>query len=204
MITIIDYKAGNLRSVANKLERIGVKTIITDKVAVISKAEKIILPGVGNFKTGMENLKKAGLIAILETKVLKEKVPILGVCLGLQLFSESSEEGHCRGLGWIKAETKKFDFSEKEKLKIPHMGWNNLKIKRKSLLLDKITEDDDFYFVHSYHVCPKNPKIVLATTHYGYDFCSVINQENIYGTQFHPEKSHAAGMQILKNFALKC
>lgn len=203
MIVIIDYQAGNLRSVANKLSRIGAKVAISDKAEVIAKADKIILPGVGFFKTGMANLKKAGLIPILNQKVLKEKTPLLGVCLGLQLLGQKSEEGNARGLGWIKAETKKFVFSEKEKLKIPHMGWNSLKIKRKSRLLEGISPKDSFYFVHSYHLCPQDPKIILATTNYGYDFTSVINQENIFGTQFHPEKSHQAGFQILKNFTEK-
>lgn len=203
MIVIIDYQAGNLRSVANKLSRIGAKVVISNKTSVVAKADKIILPGVGFFKTGMENLKKAGLIPILNRKVLKEKTPLLGVCLGLQLLGQKSEEGNARGLGWVEAETKKFNFPLGQNLKIPHMGWNSLQIKRKSRLLEGIDPKDNFYFVHSYHLCPKNPKIILATTHYGYDFTSVINQENIFGTQFHPEKSHQAGFQILKNFTEK-
>ncbi|MCL5407045.1 MAG: imidazole glycerol phosphate synthase subunit HisH [Patescibacteria group bacterium] len=205
MIVIIDYGAGNLRSVANKLERIGVKAVISSKPSVILKAEKLILPGVGFFKAGMENLSERGLLPVLNQKVLVEKTPILGVCLGIQLFSQKSEEGNAKGLGWIEAETRKFVFEkENSSLKIPHMGWNSIKIRKKSPLLEGIKDEDIFYFVHSYHVVTEGKNEILATTHYGYDFVSVIQKDNIYGTQFHPEKSHQAGIQILKNFAKLC
>ena len=202
MIVIINYGASNLRSIVNKIERIGVKTIVTARPQVITKAEKIILPGVGHFAMGMESLKKTHLIPVLNKKVIDEKVPILGICLGLQFFSLWGEEGNVRGLGWIKAKTKKFNFPNNN-LKIPHMGWNTLKIKRKSLLFNGIQRDARFYFVHSYHVCCQDDEDILATTNYGYDFVSAIQHENIYGTQFHPEKSHQDGMQIIRNFMEK-
>lgn len=202
MIVVVDYGAGNLRSIVNKIERIGAKTIVTSKTSIIAKADKIILPGVGHFATGMENLKRSNLIPILNKKILKEKTPILGICLGLQFFSLWSEEGNVKGLGWIKAKTKKFNFPNNN-LKIPHMGWNTLKIERKSPLFNSIQRDARFYFVHSYHVCCQDSRDILATTHYGYDFVSAIQRENIYGTQFHPEKSHQAGMQIIRNFMEK-
>lgn len=205
MIVIIDYGAGNLRSVANKLERIGVKAVVSSNPSVILKAEKLILPGVGFFKAGMDNLSKRGLLPILNQKVLEEKTPILGICLGIQLFSQHSEEGDAKGLGWIEAETKKFKFNKEDNdLKIPHMGWNSIEIKNQSPLLTGIKDEDIFYFVHSYHLVLNNKNEILVTTRYGYDFASIIQKDNIYGTQFHPEKSHQAGIQILKNFVNLC
>ena len=201
MIVIVDYGMGNLRSILNKLQRMDVKAIISSKVEDIEKAEKLILPGVGSFATGMDNLEKYDLIPILNKKVIKEKKPILGICLGMQLVTKRSEEGNADGLGWIDAETKKFDFGRKNiGLKIPHMGWNSIDIRRDSLLLKDIFINSTFYFVHSYHVCCNGTNSIVATTNYGYDFTSVIQKENIFGTQFHPEKSHKNGIRLLKNF----
>lgn len=202
MVAIIDYGAGNLRSIHNKLSRLGIDAVITSDEKVIMQADKLILPGVGFFASGMENLKKSGLIEILNQKVLKEKTPILGVCLGMQLLFEYSQEGDAAGLGWIKGDVKKFNFPKK-RLKVPHMGWNTIKVKKSNKLLNEIPKNAQFYFVHSYHVCPKYDKNILATTNYGYDFTSVVVDNNIYGTQFHPEKSHSNGIQIIKNFAGK-
>jgi len=199
LIVIINYGASNLRSIVNKIERIGVKTIVTARPQVITKAEKIILPGVGHFAMGMESLKKTHLIPVLNKKVIDEKVPILGICLGLQFFSLWGEEGNVRGLGWIKAKTKKFNFPNNN-LKIPHMGWNTLKIKRKSLLFNGIQRDARFYFVHSFHVVSHNPEDVLTMTDYGYEFVSAIQHGHIMAAQFHPEKSHKFGMKLYKNF----
>jgi glutamine amidotransferase len=201
MIVIIDYGMGNLRSILNKLQRIDAEAIISSKVEDIVKAEKLILPGVGSFAAGMENLDKYNLIPILTKKVIEEKVPILGICLGMQLLTKRSEEGNAEGLGWIDAETKQFEFERNNiKLKIPHMGWNSIDIRRDSTLLKNVPANSTFYFVHSYHVCCNGTNSVVATTNYGYDFTSVIQKENIFGTQFHPEKSHKNGIKLLKNF----
>jgi len=143
------------------------------------------------------------LVQTLERKVLEEKTPILGICLGMQLFAQKSEEGILEGLGWIKGEVKKFDFQD-DSLKVPHMGWNTIEIKKQDSFLRELPESSRFYFVHSYHFVCKNNDNVLATTNYGYDFPSIIRQGNIFGVQFHPEKSHKFGMQLLKNFAELC
>lgn len=202
MIAVVDYGMGNLRSVAKALERLGVKSIITSHKKDFLKADKIILPGVGYFSTGMNNLKDYGLLEIINKRVLEDKIPILGICLGMQLFSEWGEEGDAKGLGWIKGKTIRFDFQKKYiNLRIPHIGWNSLySIKKKNYLLEDISNDTQFYFVHSYHVNCDDKNDVMATSSYGYEFTSVINKNNIYGTQFHPEKSHKTGLKLLKNF----
>lgn len=200
MITIVDYGMGNLGSIANMVRRIGGKSIITSSKNEIKKAEKLILPGVGAFDNGMQNLKKLGLIEIFNQKVLKDKIPVLGICLGMQLLGNSSEEGKLSGLGWIDGKTVKFQFENGSKLKIPHMGWNSVVIKKKSKLFENMPRESRFYFVHSYHLICNDKKDILAITEYGYDFTSAVERENIYGVQFHPEKSHKFGMQLLKNF----
>lgn len=200
LIVIIDYGIGNLRSVLHKVKKLGIDSIISSNNEDILGADKLILPGVGSFAVGIENLKNFKLIDILNKKVLNEKTPILGICLGMQLFTKKSEEGNAEGLGWIDAETKRFNFTNKN-LKIPHVGWNSIFLKKKSILFNDIQPDTYFYFTHSYHVCCKNEKDILCTTNYGYDFVSAINKDNIYGTQFHPEKSHKIGMKIIQNFA---
>lgn len=203
MVVIIDYGMGNAGSILNRLRRMGVEAIISSKAEDLKKATKLILPGVGFFATGMENLRKYDLLSILEEKVIEEKIPILGICLGMQLLTSSSEEGNAAGLQWVDAETRKFDFGEDTRMKIPHMGWNSIEIKRESPLVDGLPADDRYYFVHSYHVCCNDADNVIATTRYGFDFTSVVQKENIYGTQFHPEKSHKAGITLLKNFIMR-
>ena len=201
MIVIIDYGIGNLSSILNKLQRLGVETIVSSKIEHIKKAEKLILPGVGHFEAGMNNLRKQNLIPILNKKVLEEKAFVLGICLGMQLFTNKSEEGNCTGLGWINAETKKIQLSNyKGYMKIPHVGWNTLKIKKTNNILREINEENAFYFVHSYHVVCNNVSNIIAMTNYDCLFTSVVQKENILGVQFHPEKSHQSGMQILENF----
>jgi glutamine amidotransferase len=192
---------GNLRSVQNKFKRIGVDCLISSKEEDIEKAEKLVLPGVGHFKNGMNNLTTMELIAVLNQKVIEEKTPILGICLGTQLFCKHSEEGDCVGLGWIDAEVVKFKVSDKIKYKVPHMGWNDVKIINSNALDKVIKNDDKFYFVHSYHLKCNNPSDIWMTTTYDYEFVSAIHRNNIYGTQFHPEKSHDAGFQLLRDFA---
>jgi glutamine amidotransferase len=180
-----------------------VEAKISAKISDIEQADKLILPGVGAFDAGMQNLEMRGLLPVLNRRVLEEKVPILGLCLGMQLFSRGSEEGQLPGLGWIDANTVKFNFDNgKTHLKIPHMGWNSSRVLRPSpLWLEPPKEDPWFYFVHSYYVKCNQERNILATTTYGEDFTSMVIQDNIVGTQFHPEKSHRYGMELMKNFA---
>lgn len=205
MIVIIDYGMGNLGSIVNMLKKVGVKAIISADPAVIEQANKLILPGVGAFDNGMKHLNDLNLVPPLNYKVLVEKIPILGICLGAQLLTQRSEEGGLSGLGWIEADTVRFKFNQTDaRLKIPHMGWNLLNIYQSHPLFTDMYEEPRFYFVHSYHFTCRNEADVLAKTLYGYEFTSVIGRENIMGTQFHPEKSHKFGLKILKNFVEYC
>lgn len=204
MIVIIDYGMGNLSSVVKALVRLDINAVVSSDKKDIQKADKLILPGVGFYAYGIRNLKKLNLLKTLNKKVLKDKTPILGICLGMQLFTNWGEEGNVKGLSWIKGKTIRF-VSPKEKsatwrIKIPHMGWNSPEVKKNSPLLAKIPQDAAFYFVHSYHVVCEDKKDILATTNYGLPFTSMVQKENIYGVQFHPEKSHKNGLTILKNF----
>lgn len=198
MITIVDYGIGNLGSVFNMMKKIGVPAQVTSDLNAISKAEKILLPGVGAFDTAMEKLTKTELRSVLDEKALNEKIPILGICLGMQLLTKGSEEGQLPGLNWIPAFTHKFPPSE---LKVPHMGWNVVKPHTASPLTENFDDEYRFYFVHSYYVKANDEKNVIMRTHYGINFDSGIQRENIFGAQFHPEKSHRFGMQLFKNFA---
>jgi len=172
---------------------------ISNDPEVISSANKLILPGVGHFTNGMIKLNNSGIKEVLQTKVIDQKTPILGICLGMQLFTAHSEEGDVKGLGWFDAKTVRFNISDK-KYKIPHMGWNSLIQKKDNHLLNNFDNDHLYYFVHSYHVVSNRNEDILATTEYGYEFVSAISKDNIYGVQFHPEKSHEWGEHILKNF----
>lgn len=205
MIAVIDYGMGNVGSVVNMLKKVGVKAVATAKVAELDKARKLIFPGVGSFDNGMKKLQEHGLIEFLNRKVLEEKTPILGLCLGMQLFSRRSEEGGLPGLGWINADTVRFNpVSGKNSLKIPHMGWNQLKIRNRCSLWGEMEEDPRFYFVHSYHVRCEEEDNIAATCFYGYEFVAAVANRNIYGTQFHPEKSHNYGIQLFRNFVEMC
>jgi glutamine amidotransferase len=199
MITIVNYDMGNLGSIQNMLKKIGVKSIITSSSSEILQSEKLLLPGVGHFSRAMENLRTYNLIGALNQKVLQEKTPILGICLGMQLMTSFSEEGECEGLGWIPARTEKFEMFEKSGLKVPHMGWNEVTFPRNHFLSEGLV-DPRFYFVHSYKVTCESIDHVLCTTNYGVEFHSGIQKDNIMGVQFHPEKSHAFGMRLLENF----
>jgi imidazole glycerol-phosphate synthase subunit HisH len=200
-ITIVDYGLGNLGSVMNMVKHVGAKAIITSDPGEILRAEKLLLSGVGAFDKGMENIIALGFRSLLDEKVMQEKVPVLGICLGMQLLTKRSEEGSLDGFGWIDAETVRFDFSKDgSPLKVPHMGWNEIRTKKESRLLAGLDEDARFYFVHSYHLACRDEADILATTVYGYEFTSAVQKGNILGTQFHPEKSHRFGMQVLKNF----
>ncbi|MBN1936398.1 MAG: imidazole glycerol phosphate synthase subunit HisH [Anaerolineae bacterium] len=202
MIAIIDYGMGNLGSILNMLKKVGAETVISSDAALIERADKLILPGVGAFDYGIKNLTEHGLIPLLNAQVIESKKPILGLCLGMQLFTRHSAEGQLPGLGWIDAETVRFQFDQANvHLKVPHMGWNSLRVCQPHPIFIDLDNEPRFYFVHSYHVVCADTRNVLAQTRYGDDFASVIGQGNITGVQFHPEKSHRFGMQLLKNFA---
>lgn len=200
MIVIIDYGLGNLASALNMFKKIGVKDVLISRdEEVISKADKLLLPGVGAFDAGMTSIEESNLIKVLNQKALVEKVPVLGICLGMQLLTEKSEEGKKKGLGWIDGETVKFKLEESLKLKVPHMGWDYISVKKQNPLVDMDTRNR-FYFVHSYYVKCHDENQSLATSNFGEDFTCMVNKENIYGAQFHPEKSLKFGMKLLENF----
>ncbi len=200
MIAIVDYGLGNLASVQNMFRKIGVMdTVITSDAHQIAVADKILLPGVGSFDAGMSKLEASGLIPLLNKKALEEKVPVLGICLGMQMLSRKSEEGVKKGLGWIDGETVKFNLDPSLKLKVPHMGWDYINVIRKNPLLE-IGKKQRFYFVHSYYVICDDVSQVLATCDFDGPFVCAVNKGNIFGTQFHPEKSLAFGMDVLSNF----
>jgi imidazole glycerol-phosphate synthase subunit HisH len=202
MIVIVDYGLGNLGSIKNMLKKAGFPSLISDDPGEIEKAEKLILPGVGAFDTGMRYLQEKDLLPILNHKAMVEKVPVLGLCLGAQLITNASEEGVLPGLGWVDGETVKFHFDAgSPPLKVPHMGWNVLQILNDHPYLQGLPDDQRFYFVHSYHMVCRNKENVIANTTYGYTFPSIIGHENVVGMQFHPEKSHKFGLQVLGNFA---
>ncbi len=202
MITIIDYGMGNLASVQNMFKRIGAPCEITGDLDKINKAQKILLPGVGAFDAAVQRIDATGLRSLLSQKAEVEKVPVLGICLGMQLLTKSSEEGKLSGLGWIPAKTIKFSFDAGSNLKVPHMGWNEIHVVNQYPLINDLPPEPRFYFVHSYHVKAEDAKYVIARTHYGHDFDSMItNGDNIFGAQFHPEKSHKFGMKLFENFA---
>ncbi len=200
MIAIVDYGMGNLYSVKNMLKYLGYESVVTGNADEIKAADKLILPGVGNFGKAMKIINESGIHDILDRKVMEEKTPILGICLGMQLFLGYSEEGECTGLGWIAGDVKHFELSGQE-WKVPHMGWDYIKRQGNSKLLENPAPDERFYFVHSYYATCKDRNNAVAVTEYGITFDSVIQKGNIVGTQFHPEKSHRFGMNILKNFA---
>ena len=210
MITIIDYEAGNIKSVRNMLKRIGVESKLSSNEKDVLDAKKLILPGVGHFDYGMRQLKKSGLIEVLNQKVVVEKTPLLGICLGAQMLGNKSEEGSENGLGWINMDIVKFKIEQMPSTcKIPNMGWNKIS-KSKAVeqrenhdldLFQNLEEDARFYFVHSYHMLPLDTDVTLATATYGYEYTAAVKKDNIYGVQFHPEKSHFFGMRLLENFA---
>ncbi len=202
MIAIIDYGLGNLRSVQCALRRIGAESIITSDAGEISAADGAILPGVGAFWRAMENLRELGLTEVLLESVRNSR-PMLGICLGMQLlFSESDEHGRHEGLGIVPGKVKRF--VESPSLKIPHMGWNEVKQQDPSPLLIAVKDEEFFYFAHSYYVVPDDPAAVIGSTDYGLTFASVVQSGNIFGAQFHPERSGQAGLEMLENFCRLC
>jgi len=197
MLIIVDCEMGNLGSIFNMLKKIGVESKISKNPEEIDSAEKLILAGVGSFDSAMKKLAEMQLIPVLNKKALVDKIPVLGICLGMQLMTKGSEEGIIDGLSWFDARTVRFQTSS---IKIPHMGWNEIRIVKEHRLFNSLTDRSRFYFIHSYHVICNNEEDILAATSYGGEFTSVINRHNIFGVQFHPEKSHRFGMQMLKNF----
>jgi imidazole glycerol-phosphate synthase subunit HisH len=201
LITIVNYGLGNLGSIVNMFKRVGVESQITSELLDIQQATKLILPGVGHFDAAMKKIDELGLRSLLEQKVILEKTPILGICLGMQLLTNGSEEGDLPGLGWIDAHASRFPSPKEANLKVPHMGWNLTQVSNPCPLTEGFNEETQFYFVHSYRVHVKNEKHSMLKTTYGISYDSGIQSENIYGVQFHPEKSHRYGMQLLRNFA---
>lgn len=203
MITIVNYGLGNLGSIQNMLKYLGINCMISSDFTEIEKADKLILPGVGSFDKGMELLREKKVNEILNYKVLDEKIPILGICLGMQMMGNSSEEGKISGLGWINGRCIKFKTNSETSfnLKVPHMGWNYLRKVKDDRLFADMEDGVRFYFVHSYHLICDNPDDAATVTNYGYDFVSSFAKDNIFGVQFHPEKSHKFGMRLLNNFS---
>lgn len=204
MIAIVDYGLGNIRAFENIYRSLGMSASPVKTVNQLSQASKIILPGVGAFDWAMENLKLSGMAETLNDLVTKEKIPVLGVCVGMQIMANSSDEGKLPGLGWIDAEVKRFDVTNfKEKIPVPHMGWNNVSVKKQCKLFAGI-DKPQYYFLHSYYVKMHNETDIIGLSSYGIQFASAIRSSNIFATQFHPEKSHQWGISLLKNFAELC
>ena len=202
MITIIDYGLGNIRAFVNVYERLNIKTKVAHNAGDLSDATKIILPGVGAFDYAMKQLNASGMRDELDNKVLGEKTPVIGICVGMQILANSSEEGILPGLGWIDGEVKLFDTSKiQHKTRLPHMGWNNITPLNGHELLNGLDVQSRFYFLHSYYFVCHNENEIISTTEYGISYASAVNRENIFGIQFHPEKSHSNGIQLLHNFA---
>ena len=197
-ITIVDYGMGNIGSLVNMFRRIGCDTEVSGKIEVIAKAKKILLPGVGTFDAAMERIDGLGLRDLLRAKAVIEGVPFLGICLGMQVLVDQSEEGVTKGLGLISGAAHRF--SSETNLKVPHMGWNQVDIINETPLTEGLPQDPRFYFVHSYYVKVHYQDDVMMRSKYGREFDAAINRGNVYGAQFHPEKSHNFGMAMLKNF----
>ncbi len=203
MIGLVDLDIGNIGSISNMLRRLGVEHVISKDLTVLEKASKLILPGVGAFDSVMGRVQEMQLVPFLEEQVCQKKKPFMGVCVGMQILANASEEGNLQGLGWIPGQVKKFTFEgEVTKLRVPHMGWNKVNPTSSDLIFkDQNPEDAFFYFVHSYYYEVADPMSSLATTTYGKEFTSIVKKDNIYGVQFHPEKSHKHGLLLFKNFS---
>lgn len=200
MIAIIDYDVGNISAVANMLQRLGVRCVMTSDIEEVEQADRIILPGNGSFDACMQRLRATGLIPVLERKVLDQGTPLLGICVGAQMLGNDSSEGIERGLGWLDMRVRRFP--DIAGLRVPHMGWNQVKPRNQEHKLTRDMEPDArFYFVHSYFMDPSDPSDVLLRSHYGVDFAAAVTKGNVTGVQFHPEKSHRFGKQLFASFA---
>ncbi|HOS83344.1 MAG TPA: imidazole glycerol phosphate synthase subunit HisH [Bacteroidales bacterium] len=199
-IAIVDYKMGNIHSVYKKMLHITSNIIVTNSAEEIAKADKIILPGVGHFAKAMKQIHELGIFNTLHEHVSIKQKPILGICLGMQLFANTSEEGNVPGFGWIDAHVKRFEISNTLQYKTPHTGWNEAFLVKDSNIMNNIEENTPFYFVHSYHYICNHQQDILLQTEYEYLFTSAVEKNNIFGVQFHPEKSHENGTKLLRNF----
>ena len=199
MIGIINYGLGNVKAFKNIYDRLNISSSIIEEPSDLKKVNKFILPGVGSFDSAMQLFTKNNFHRYVEELIFEEKIPILGICIGMHIMTLSSEEGNLPGLGWIDAKVKKFKFNNKQ-YPLPHLGWNEIEVISNSPILKDII-DSEFYFLHSYYCELNNKTLLLSTSHYGDFFCSSFYKENIYGIQFHPEKSHTSGLRILENFA---
>jgi glutamine amidotransferase len=198
MLVIVDYQMGNLRSVQKGFERVGYPAVITDDPRIVAKADKLVLPGVGAFEDAMNQLRRRRLVEPIQDHIAAGK-PFLGICLGLQLLFEVGHEGgRHEGLGVLAGEVVRFDLPRE--YKVPHMGWNQLRIRRRPPVLAGIDDGTHFYFVHSYYVVPRDPEVIAAETDYGGPFCAMVWRNNVVATQFHPEKSQSVGLRLLENF----
>lgn len=200
MIAIIDYGLGNVKAFANVYKRLNLPILIAKEARDLENASKIILPGVGAFDYAMTLLNQSGMREKLEQLVLDKEIPVLGICVGMQILANSSEEGHLPGLGWIAGKVKKFQPEQIQHNPLPHMGWNSISPKSSTGIFQNIEADSRFYFLHSYYFANEEPSEAITTANYGSTFNCSVNKKNIYGVQFHPEKSHQAGIQLLKNF----
>lgn len=200
-LVVIDAGIGNLGAIPNMLKRVGASAIITNERRAIAEADRLILPGVGAFDPAMQTLNDLGIVDALTEKAIVERVPVLGVCLGMQLLFERSEEGNLPGLGWIPGRVVRFKLNEADRtLRVPHMGWNWVERANDAALFEGFEETPRFYFAHSYHVDPAEAADVAGWTEYGYRFAASVQHENIGGIQFHPEKSHRFGLKVFENF----
>jgi glutamine amidotransferase len=203
MIGIVNYGSGNVRAIGNIYDILRIEYKVIDNPSDLQDVERLILPGVGAFDETMTKLNNSGFREVMEELVLVEKMPVLGICVGMQILSNGSDEGELPGLGWIPGKVKKFDKTWlNHKPKLPHLGWNSIEIRKPSLLLNEVDQEEGFYFIHTYYFECEDQSDVLTKTFYGIEFASSVNHENIYGTQFHPEKSHMNGITLLKNFAI--
>lgn len=201
MVVIVDYGVGNLASIANMARKAGSECAISGEPAVVAAADKLVLPGVGAFDHGMASLAARGLLPVLHERAMVRRVPTLGLCLGMQLFGRGSEEGQRPGLGWLAASSRRFRFDPPSAvLKVPHMGWNSIETVAPAALVDGLPAASRFYFVHSFHLVCDDPSDVMCWTTYGYRFASGVHRGNLWGTQFHPEKSHRFGLAVVRNF----
>lgn len=200
MIGIIDYGVGNIKAFANIYKQLDLEFKVVRNEIDFNNVTKIILPGVGSFDHAMDSLNNSGMRKKLDELVLHEKIPVLGICVGMQMLAKSSDEGTIQGLSWIDANVKKFDKSKVNNGPLPHMGWNNLEIKQEDPLLQNLDTVPRFYYLHSYYFDCYDESDVIATAQYGEEFTCMVKNDNIYGIQCHPEKSHHNGIQLLKNF----
>ncbi len=200
MILIIDYGVGNVGSIRKVLRKGGADVEVAGTEEALKRADRIVLPGVGAFDDAMERVHATGLVPLLERRVLEDRIPILGICLGMQMLTKGSQEGHQPGFGWLDAESRRFAFPDDARLRVPHIGWTGVDA-RDDALFEGLGVEDRFYFLHSFYVQCNDDTDIAATSRYGPSFTCAIRRDNIFGVQFHPEKSQSAGLRLLTNFA---